>query len=205
MANGNLPFPFPDAVSQFSVESTVLGAQDGEHTGGLVNVVTRSGTNTYHGSRLRVHSQQLSRRHQLLLRLPDTLHQNQFGGTFGGRSSATSSLPLPATSASKPIKVQASTEAFVPTAANLAGDFSVTDGPNLRGLRSIRPTRRPAYRRHAARQQVSYPACLHPAVRSRCRSICRPSTRRSTSTTAGWSPTPSHPQTFDNQFVTRVD
>ena len=50
MGNGNLPFPFPDAVSQFSVESTVLGAQDGEHTGGMVNVVTRSGTNTYHGS-----------------------------------------------------------------------------------------------------------------------------------------------------------
>src|SRR6202035_2734562 len=50
MGNGNLPFPFPDAVAQFSVESTALGAQDGMHSGGLVNVVTRSGTNTYHGS-----------------------------------------------------------------------------------------------------------------------------------------------------------
>jgi hypothetical protein len=50
MANVNLPFPFPDAVDQFSVESTVLGAQDGQHIGGLVNVVTRSGTNMYHGS-----------------------------------------------------------------------------------------------------------------------------------------------------------
>jgi hypothetical protein len=43
MANGNLPVPFPDAVGQFSVESTVLGAQQGMHSGGLVNVVTRSG------------------------------------------------------------------------------------------------------------------------------------------------------------------
>ena len=50
MANGNLPYPFPDAVSQFSVESTALGAQDGGHVGGMVNVVTRSGTNSYHGS-----------------------------------------------------------------------------------------------------------------------------------------------------------
>ena len=49
MANGNLPYPFPDAVSQFSVESTALGAQDGGHVGGMVNVVTRSGTNSYHG------------------------------------------------------------------------------------------------------------------------------------------------------------
>ena len=44
MANGNLPYPFPDAVSQFSVESTDLGAQDGGHVGGMVNVVTQSGT-----------------------------------------------------------------------------------------------------------------------------------------------------------------
>ena len=49
MANGNLPYPFPDAVSQFSVESTALGAQDGGHVGGMVNVVTQSGTNQYHG------------------------------------------------------------------------------------------------------------------------------------------------------------
>ena len=33
MANGNLPFPFPDAVSQFSVESTALSAQNGMHYG----------------------------------------------------------------------------------------------------------------------------------------------------------------------------
>ena len=46
MANSNLPFPFPDAVSQFSVESTALGPQGGAHSGGLVNVVTRSGTNS---------------------------------------------------------------------------------------------------------------------------------------------------------------
>ena len=55
MANANLPFPFPDAVSQFSVESTVLGAQDGQHTGGLVNVVTRSGTQHLPWFGLRVH------------------------------------------------------------------------------------------------------------------------------------------------------
>ena len=50
MANGNLPFPFPDAVSQFSVESTALSSQNGMHSGGMVNVVTISGTNKYHGS-----------------------------------------------------------------------------------------------------------------------------------------------------------
>jgi hypothetical protein len=41
MTNINLPFPFPDAVAQFSVETTDLGAaQSGLHPGGLVNVPT---------------------------------------------------------------------------------------------------------------------------------------------------------------------
>ena len=59
MANGNLPYAFPDAICQFSVESTDLGAQDGGHVGGLVNVVTKSGTNQYPRRRVRVHPQQL--------------------------------------------------------------------------------------------------------------------------------------------------
>jgi hypothetical protein len=31
MGNGNLPFPFPDAVAQFSVESSALGAAERQH------------------------------------------------------------------------------------------------------------------------------------------------------------------------------
>ncbi len=49
MAGAFLPYPFPDAVSQFSVEASTLGAQDGMHAGGMVNVVTKSGTNQFHG------------------------------------------------------------------------------------------------------------------------------------------------------------
>ena len=50
MANGNLPFPSPMRSTSSAWNRQCLGAQDGQHTGGLVNVVTRSGTNTYHGS-----------------------------------------------------------------------------------------------------------------------------------------------------------
>src|ERR1019366_4365156 len=49
MANGNLPYPIPAAVSEFSVESTDLGAQDGGHVCGMLNVVTKSGTTSVHG------------------------------------------------------------------------------------------------------------------------------------------------------------
>ncbi len=84
MANGNLPYPFPDAVSEFSVESTALGAQDGGHVGGMVNVVTKSGTNQYHGSGFEFIRNNYIDATNFFSSTPDTLHQNQFGGTFGG-------------------------------------------------------------------------------------------------------------------------
>lgn len=145
MGNGNLPFPFPDAVSQFSVESTVLGAQDGEHTGGMVNVVTRSGTNVYHGSAFEfIRNNYLDAVNFYSTCTPvapattcsakDTLHQNQFGGTFGGPIKRDKLFAFAAYQRLKADQSQASTEANVPTAANLAGDFSTTDGvPGVAG------------------------------------------------------------------------
>jgi hypothetical protein len=130
MANGNLPLPFPDAVSQFSVESSVLGAQDGGHTGGMVNVVTRSGTNTYHGSAFEFIRNNFIDATNFYSTSKDTLHQNQYGGTFGGKIMRDKLFAFAGYQHLRAAQSQASTEAFVPTAANLAGDFSVTDGPN---------------------------------------------------------------------------
>src|ERR1039458_6025189 len=47
--NVNMPFPFPDALAEFSVETSVLPARNGLHPGGLVNAVTKSGSNRWHG------------------------------------------------------------------------------------------------------------------------------------------------------------
>ena len=47
--NVNMPFPFPDALQEFSVETSSLPARNGLHPGGVVNVVTKSGTNQLHG------------------------------------------------------------------------------------------------------------------------------------------------------------
>src|ERR1039457_892348 len=50
MGGTNGPLPFPDAIGQFSVETSALGGQGGNEGGGLVNIVTKSGTNAFHGS-----------------------------------------------------------------------------------------------------------------------------------------------------------
>src|SRR6266550_7157111 len=48
-SNVNLPFPFPDALQEFSVQTNSLSARYGLHPGAVVNIITKSGTNTWHG------------------------------------------------------------------------------------------------------------------------------------------------------------
>ncbi|QMV18759.1 carboxypeptidase regulatory-like domain-containing protein [Granulicella sp. 5B5] len=128
MSNGNLPFPFPDAVAEFSVESTVLGAQSGMHSGGLVNVVTNQGTNKYHGSAFEF------LRNDYINAIPfyvtngqkDGLHQNQYGGTFGGPILKDKLFAFAGYQHQR-TTVSSNATGFVPTAANLLGDYSVTD------------------------------------------------------------------------------
>ncbi len=146
MGGGNNPLPFPDAVSQFSVETSALGAQNGVHSGGLVNVVTTSGTNVYHGSAFEfIRNNFIDATNFFVLPcIPvapathctskDTLHQNQYGGTFGGPvripklfNGKDRLFFFVAFQHQKSDSSSATTNAYVPTAANLAGDFSVTD------------------------------------------------------------------------------
>ena len=47
--NVNAPFPFPDAVQEFSVQTSNYSAEYGQNAGGVVNIITKSGTNQLHG------------------------------------------------------------------------------------------------------------------------------------------------------------
>lgn len=143
MANGNLPYPFPDAVSEFSVESTDLGAQDGGHVGGLVNVVTKSGTNQYHGEGFEFIRNNYIDATNFFSTSPDTLHQNQFGGTFGGPIKRNKMFAFAAYQRWKADQSQSATSATVPTAANLTGDYSATDGNPLTGTNLCNSTGKP--------------------------------------------------------------
>ena len=131
---GNGPLPFPDAIGQFSVETAALGAQDGNQAGGLVNIVTKSGTNTYHGSAFEFIRNNYLDANNFFSTSKDTLHQNQYGGTFGGpvripklfdgRNKLFAFAAFQHTYSSS---ASATQNAYVPTAANLAGDWSTTD------------------------------------------------------------------------------
>ena len=47
--NANLPFPSPDALEEFNVQTDNMSAVYGNATGGVANVVTKSGTDEFHG------------------------------------------------------------------------------------------------------------------------------------------------------------
>ncbi len=77
--------PSQEAVSEFRVVNNSFGAEYGRALGGIVNIVTKSGTNELHGS-IYDYLQNNATNAKSILTLPgfDTLRQNQFGATLGG-------------------------------------------------------------------------------------------------------------------------
>src|SRR5439155_693620 len=78
--------PSQEAVSEFRVVNNSFGAEYGRALGGIVNIVTKSGTNELHGSVYNYLRNQATDARPLLLPAPlaHTLRQNQFGATLGG-------------------------------------------------------------------------------------------------------------------------
>jgi hypothetical protein len=83
--------PSQEAVREFQVVNTDYTTQFGRAVGGIVNVVTRSGTNNLHGSLYEYfRNDKLDAKNPLVSRDPatgrllDKLRQNQFGFTLGG-------------------------------------------------------------------------------------------------------------------------
>ncbi|MFB3827618.1 MAG: carboxypeptidase regulatory-like domain-containing protein [Bryobacteraceae bacterium] len=84
LTNVNSPYPFPDAVEEFSVQTSNMGAEVGKSSAGAVNVVTKSGTNEFHGSGFWFVRNYKLNAGSYFLHQSDNLKRNQLGGTFGG-------------------------------------------------------------------------------------------------------------------------
>jgi len=78
--------PSQEAVSEFRVVNNGFGAENGRALGGIVNIVTKSGTNDLHGSVYDYLQNNATDARSLLQPAPqaNALRQNQFGGTLGG-------------------------------------------------------------------------------------------------------------------------
>ena len=124
--NVNVPFPNPDSIQEFNLESSNFTAEYGNAGGGIVNIVTRSGTNQIHGSAFEFlrHGKLNARNYFASAR--DTLKRNQFGGSVGGPIIKDKLFYFGTYQGTKVRSEPGGRVAFVPTAAERAGDFSST-------------------------------------------------------------------------------
>ncbi len=76
--------PVPDAVEEFRVISNTFDAEYGRNSGAVVNVVTKSGTNQWHGNVYEYFRNKVLNSQNYFDPSKAQFNQNQFGGTFGG-------------------------------------------------------------------------------------------------------------------------
>ncbi|PYR80665.1 MAG: hypothetical protein DMF87_08335 [Acidobacteria bacterium] len=134
--NLNLPFPFPDAMQEFSVATSGLSADNGMHSAAAVNAVTKSGTNKFSGNAF-----EFLRDHRFNSpayfapmgpdgkRVDDGLRRNQFGGTIGGPIIRNKLFFFAGHQSTVTHQIPAAFNAITPTAAMLAGDFTTFASP----------------------------------------------------------------------------
>jgi hypothetical protein len=198
---GNLPFPFPDALQEFSVASGGLAASTGMHSSAAVNAVTKSGTNTFHGNAFEFFRDSRFNAPPYFApvqadgeKLGDGLNRNQFGGTLGGPVVENRMFFFAGYERNRIRQTRPDNFAFVPTAAMMAGDFTAYASPACNAGRQI--TLRPPF----VNNQIN-PAMFSPQAVQMMNS--------------GWLPTSTNPcgetqydvnyDNNDEQVVTRVD
>src|SRR5437868_10102967 len=130
MSNVNLPFPFPDAIQEFSVETSAVSPRFGTHPGATVNVVTKSGSNQLHGDLFEYLRNGDVNARNFFAAKHDGLKRNQFGGTAGGRIIKDKLFFFGGFQGTRNRSTPPQLITHVPTAASLNGDFSaLASGP----------------------------------------------------------------------------
>jgi hypothetical protein len=122
---GNIA-PNPDAVEEFRVVTNSYSAEYGRFAGGVINIITRSGDNQFHGSLFEFfRNNDLNANNWGSLTAP-ALHRNQFGGTLGGPIRRNKTFFFGTYSGLRQITDTFLTGAVVPTALERQGNFSAS-------------------------------------------------------------------------------
>ncbi len=82
--NGAAIIPNLDSISEFRIITNNFDAEYGNYSGGQINVVTKSGTNQFHGSGFEFLRNTALDATEYFTNSVPVYRQNQFGGTFGG-------------------------------------------------------------------------------------------------------------------------
>src|SRR5438874_5283991 len=126
--------PTQDAIEEFKVQTNNLGPEYGRFAGGVINLSTKSGTNTYHGSAYEFLRNKVLDANDFFLNKAGLARppwvQNQFGANVGGPVLKDRLFFFSGYEGFRQRKGSIF-QTWVPTAAERGGDFSQIGSSNL--------------------------------------------------------------------------
>jgi hypothetical protein len=117
-------FPNPDAIEEFTFETNSYSAKYGGRGGGVMNAVTRGGTNEFHGTLFEFLRNTDLNAKNFFATKGDGLKRNQFGGTIGGPIRKDKTFFFFSYQGTTLRQAPTTNVATTLTAAQRAGDFS---------------------------------------------------------------------------------
>lgn len=116
--------PTPDSIEEFRVITNTFDAEYGRNSGAVVNVVTKSGTNAFHGDIYEYFRNKVLNAQGYFNTIKPQSNQNQFGGTFGGPVIKDRTFFFVSYEGRRVRQGISGQVVAVPTAAERTGDFS---------------------------------------------------------------------------------
>ncbi|MDE1163366.1 MAG: carboxypeptidase regulatory-like domain-containing protein [Acidobacteriaceae bacterium] len=118
------PLPNMEALAEVNVETSNYSASYGRMSSGVVNAVTKSGTNVFHGSVYEFHRETNFAANPWRSTTRSPLHRNIFGGVLGGPVIRNRTFFFFDYSGLRSVSPTNFSSGILPTAAQLGGDFS---------------------------------------------------------------------------------
>jgi hypothetical protein len=123
-ANVPVVQPSPDSIQEFRVITNTFDAEYGRNSGAVVNVVTKGGTNQFHGDVYEYFRNKVLNARGYFDTIKPDLKQNQFGATLGGPIKKDRSFFFASYEGRRIIQGISSDTVTVPTDLERLGDFS---------------------------------------------------------------------------------
>jgi hypothetical protein len=123
--------PSPDAIAEFRVLTNTFDAEYGRNSGAVVNVVTKSGSNDFHGNTYEFFRNDALNAKGFFDTSKLAYLQNQFGATLGGPIRKDKTFFFVTYEGDRIRRGTSGDTVTVPTAAERVGDFSA--GPGFAG------------------------------------------------------------------------
>jgi Carboxypeptidase regulatory-like domain/TonB dependent receptor len=127
--NGTAIVPNLDSIAEFRILTSNFDAEYGEFSGGQINVVTKSGSNSFHGDAFEFLRNTNFDARNYFSPTRGSFDQNQFGGTFGGPIRKNKVFFFVDYQGTRLTQGVDTGDIAVPSLAERTGNFSVVPGP----------------------------------------------------------------------------